>query len=216
MRTTRFGGFAAVIIVISLSLAAGCSSSGRIGESEKAVEGFGNTKEAVTKAQAQVDKATTALDQLAAGGDLQKAFANYNNAVEDLEKTGAGAKKRADAMRKNVNAYVERWQKEMETMNDPTLRASLEQRRQAVSANFGRVQEAAQGVREAYQPFLAQLKELQRALAVDLSPAAIPGMRPSMDKAKTQASTLKQKISALSSELDRISAGLSPSGTAAK
>jgi chromosome segregation ATPase len=215
MRTIRLSGLA-MTAVTALLLAGGCSSSGRIGESEKAAEGFNKTKAAAAKAQAQVDRTLAAIDQLQAGGDLQKAFKNYDDAVNDLEKAGADAKKRADAMRKNVDAYIAKWQKEMESMNDPTIKANLAQRRKAVSDNFARVQDAAQRLRDSYQPFLTQLKEIQRALAVDLSPAAIPGLKPSMDKAKSQGQTLKQNISTFSSELDRIAAGMSPSGAAAK
>ena len=216
MCTTRSSEFA-IAVIAALSFAVGCSSSGRIGESEKAVEGFQSTKAALVKAQAQVDTTLAAMNQLSAtaGGDLQKTFKNYTAAVEDLEDTAAGAKKRAEAMRKNVDAYVAKWQKEMQTMQDPTIKASLEKRRQAVTANFAKVRESAQAVREAYQPFIAQSKEIQRALSVDLSPAALPGLKPSMDKANAQGKTLKEKIAALQGELDRIAAGISPTGPSA-
>ena len=111
-----------------------------------------------------------------------------------------------------IDAYIAKWQKEMETVQDPSIKASLQQRRDAMSANFQKVRNSAQGVREAYQPFLAQLKEIQKALSVDLSPAALPGLKPSMEKANAQGQTLKQKIAEVKSELGDIAAGMSPSG----
>src|SRR2546421_11856775 len=103
MRIHDLSGFAMTLAMgMAVAFVAGCSSSGRIGESEKAVEGFQSTKEGLTRAQVRVDKALAALNQLSGGGDLQKSFSNYSDAVSDLEGTAADAKKRAEAMRKNV------------------------------------------------------------------------------------------------------------------
>ena len=213
MRITNSVGQLATTLLI-LSLTAGCSSSGRMEEGEKAVEGFAKLKAGLAKAQTQVDEVIKSMDQLQAGGDLQKSYSTFNSEVSDLQKTAAAAKKRADAMRKNVDAYVQKWQKEMETLSDPTIKASLGQRREAVRANFTRVSDSAHAVRGAYDPFVAHLQEIQKALSIDLTPANVAGIKPSIDKARADGQTLKQRIAALQAELDRIQAGLSPTGAA--
>ena len=95
MRRTHIGRFFLVFgLLLTIALLGGCSSSsGRIGESEKAVDGFKSTKQAVVKAQAQVDKSLAALNQLSSGKDLEKSFATYNDAVKGLENIAADAKK---------------------------------------------------------------------------------------------------------------------------
>ena len=207
----------AVAALVALALlAVGCSSSGRAKESEKAVEGFQATRGSIAKAQAEVDRANASLDQLTAGGDLQKSYIAFNGSVADLEKSAADARKRAESMRARVKEYTDKWQQEMETMEDPTIRANLAQRREAVRANFQKVQGAAKGARDAYEPYMAQLKEIQRALSIDLTPQNVTGIKPAIDKTKGQGATLKQKLVALQSELDTIAGGMSPTGAAPK
>ena len=202
-------------LLLVASLAIGCSSSkssGRAKESEKAVEGFQNTRTSVIRAKAYVDRTNAALDQIASGsGDLQQSFKNYNTCVSDLEKSAAEAKKRAQTMRENLRAYTTKWQSEIDSMEDPTVRAGLQQRRDTVRANFDKVRTKAQAARDAYLPYIAQLKEIQRALSVDLTPQNVNALKPAMAKAKAQGETLKQALVEMQAELDSMTSGMSPS-----
>ena len=194
------------------ALAGGCSSGGRAPESKKAVEGFDKTREAITKAQGQVNSTNAALEELSAGGDLQKSFKRYTSSVADLEQSARDARQRATSMRERVKEYTDEWQKEIDTMQDPTIRAGLTERREAVRNNFENVRNSAQAARDAYEPYMAQLKEIQRALAIDLTPHNVSAMRPAIDKALQQGQSLKQKLAAMQMELDKIMRGTSPSG----
>jgi len=214
---SRLGWVAVVVVGIGLiASSTGCSSSGRVKESEKAVEGFQNMQKGITKAQQQVDATLASLSQLQAGGDLQKSYKSFSSQKKDLQKTAEEAKKRSASMRENMEEYVQKWEKEMGDMNDPSVRATLESRRQAVRTNFQKVRDAGTAARDAYQPFMAQLDEIERALAVDLNPATVTGMKPAFDKAQANGATLKQKLTDIQTQLNNISAGLSPTGTAPK
>jgi hypothetical protein len=201
-------------ILLAVTLGAGCSSSGRIDEGDKAIEGFQATRQRLQKAQEQVDATLASMNRLAAGGDMRKTYDAYCDNVDDLEQAGESAAKRAQKMRDNMQEYVAKWQSEMEQMDDPTIKAGLQQRRAAVSANFDRVRSTAQEARAAYDPFMARLQEIRKALSIDLSPNALPGLKPAMQKANAQGQTLKQKLVAMQGELDRILSGTSASGTA--
>src|SRR4026207_614612 len=100
MHATRLIGRSLVIAMsfgLILSIA-GCSSSGRTKESEKAVESFQNTQKGLTKAQGEVDATLKSLDQLQTGGDLQKTYKSFISQKKDLQKSAEEAKKRAVAM----------------------------------------------------------------------------------------------------------------------
>ena len=203
------------VVLFATILLSGCSSGGgRIDEGQKAIEGFQSTRTGVQKAQQQVDQTLVSIDKLAAGGEMQKSYKAYTKEVDDLQGAAKNAAKRAQKMRENYKEYVTKWQKEVEKMGDPTIKASLTQRREAVSANFDRVRSSAEAAKQAYEPFMKTLQEIRNALAIDLSPQALPGLKPAMDKAKGQGQTLKQKLAAMQSDLDRIVSGMS-SGTAA-
>ena len=117
-------------VVLAVALA-GCTS-GRIAESEKAVEGFEKLRTTLAESQVEVNNVLAALNQLGTGADLQKSFTNYISAVDKLKASGDASKERGESMRKNFDAYVARWQQEMDKVSDPAIKSSLEQRRDAV------------------------------------------------------------------------------------
>ena len=209
----RVGRFSAVLL-LAAGLVAGCSSSGRVKEGSKAIEGFEKTRTELQKGQKEVDQSLAALNALSAGGELRKSYGKFCDEVDDLQEAQQHAAKRAESMRDNMQAYVSKWQAEVSEMNDPTIKASLDQRRAAVSAKFDRVRAGAQPTRQAYDAYMAQLQEIRKALAVDLSPAALPGLKPAMDKARAQGQTLKQNLASMQRELDDMLKGISASGSA--
>jgi hypothetical protein len=128
--------------------------------------------------------------------------------VKGVEDAGSLARTRAQTMRENGQAYINKWQNEMDTIQDPTIKANLAQRRDAVRANFESIRNAASSARDAYDPFLSDLKQIQKALEIDQSPAALPGLKPAFGKAHDDGATLKQRISALQAELNKIQTGM--------
>ena len=150
------------------------------------------------------------MDQVAAGDDLQKSFSAYTAAVKDLEKAGQRARDRGQSMKARMNEYVARWQNEIDSTQDPAIQSALTSRREAVRQNFQKVVAAAQEVRAAYDPFLSQNQEIQRALAIDLTPQQVSALKPAMEKARGQGTTLKAKLTVMQDELNRMAGEMSP------
>jgi Protein of unknown function (DUF2959) len=214
MRATRLLPFIPALLAIVST--AGCSSSGRMAEGERAVEGAVQMKDALADERKEVDEVLASLDRIERGQDLSAVYKKFNSDVNDLAKSADRASKSAQAMRERQAAYLGKWQKEMETLQDPSLRSTLEQRREAVRASYERVRAAGQAVREAYDPFMANLQEIRKSLSIDLTPQTVDGARPAIGAAKADGPTLKQKIAALQAELDAIQSGPSPGGAGSK
>ena len=183
-------------------------------EGGKAVESFASTKASIGKAQAQVDDVLKSLNELSSGRDLRAAFQSYTTSVGDMRMMAKRAADRAKTMRERQDAMITKWQEEMSTLSDPNLKSTLEQRREAVRANYEQVRSAGQDVRDAYDPFIAKLGEIEKALSINLTPATVNGIRPTLDQAQSDGRALKQKLSNLQEQLDRIQAGLTPTGAA--
>ena len=102
------------------------------------------------------------------------------------------------------------WQKEMENVQDPQMKSTLEARREAVKTNYKLVRMYADDARKAYEPFLKGNQQLVQALSIDLSPPGVSSLAPSMDKVLADGQMLKQKIEALQRALSNIGHGVSP------
>jgi len=204
--------FMALVVMSAVATAGACKSGEKSDEGSKegsmAVEGFNATRASITNAQTRVDNVSKALDQIASGADLPKSYAHFNTTVADIEKAASDAKKRGEAMRARMQEYVSRWQNEIDKMEDPTIRAGLTERREAVRQNFDKVRSAGQEARAAYDPYLKQLHEIQRALKIDLTPQQVTALKPVFAESRKNGETLKQKLSAMQAELDNISGGM--------
>jgi DNA repair exonuclease SbcCD ATPase subunit len=204
------------VIAMSLCAAAvlssGCGSSGRVDESEKAVDSMQDVQDQLAKAKEKVTRVNAALDGLTAGPDLQKAFSEYTDALDDLQSAIADAKSQGQDMRDRRQAYLNRWQEEAANVQNPDVKASLDQRRQKVADEFDKIHGLGEDVRTAYTPYMQDCQDIKKALAVDLTPAGAQGLAPVITKAKAEGVTVIQKLDALSAEMDTVIGKMSPAG----
>jgi chromosome segregation ATPase len=198
--------------VLALVVLTGCAAN-KQSHGEKTFESFESTRMHVADAQKNVDNVLAAMGQFQYTGNLNNAFQNYKAAVAQLEKTADDAQRRAQAMRENQAKFVENWQKDVDKIQDPNLKATMEQRREAVRQNFAQVKSAAAEAREAYEPFIRSNKDIVQSLSTNLSPAMIPPLKPKMDQTTADGQVLKAKLAALQKQLDNIAHGQSASGS---
>jgi len=189
-------------VLLAALLITGCAST-HVGEGGKAAEGMAQVRAGLTKAQTDIDRVLTAMDNIGRG-DLKASFNTYSIELSDLETMALDARKRARAMRDNSQQYMVTWEREVQEISDPNMKASSEQRREAVRAHYDDVAKAAQGVRDAYAPFVKTLQDIKKTLSLDLSPAALPAIEPAKANAHQEGETLNQRINALIAELDKI------------
>ena len=216
------GSIRSVVVVCGVVvgvLLTGCASKNEgqgtaTTESKKAVSGLKETRQELVKAKTEVNDAVAALDKLSAGTNLPQSYKEYSTAVSDVQAAGDRARTRAQAMRENGREYVAKWEKEMDQISSPELRAGAADRRQKVKAHYDEVVNVGRSVREAYQPFLKDLQDIQRALANDLTPGGVSAAQAAITKAKAEGATLNERIDALIAKLDEISGGMSSTAAA--
>ena len=204
-------GWMVSVVVLAAGLMVGCSSSGLPG-GEKGFETFEKTKMGVMNAQSQVDATIQAIEQFQYTGDLNQQFQNYKDAVAALDKQNDTAKWRAEKLQENYNAYLTNWQREMEKVNDPALKSSMESRKAAVQSNLDQVKASAQVARDAFHSFLKDNQDIRAALSVNLSRGTVDALQPQMKQAIADGQTLKQKLGAIQDELANIESGVPASG----
>jgi len=178
------------------------------------VQSYARTRETVADVHHQVDLTLMALNALrnAPAGNMKDAFSQYKDAVGALETERGSAQWRETTMKEESEDHIRAWQREMESIDDPMIKSSLESRREAVRTNFALFQMYVDDAKKAFDPFLRGNKGLVQALSIDLSPAAMSSLSPSMDRVMTDGQALKQRIMAVQRALDNIANGVSPIG----
>ena len=211
-RSFQMGPVGVALSIVS-TLVAGCGSDngGRTAESKKAVESLHGTRQELTRSKTEVQQTNASLDRLAAGGNLNQTYQQYAKQVSELKAAGERARVRGQDMRDRNRQYIAAWEKEMDQIASPELRAGAAERRSKVKQNFDQISATARAGADAYRPYLRILQEIQIALANDLTPAGVDAARPAIEKAKAQGETLQQHIDSLIGELDEVGASLSSS-----
>jgi chromosome segregation ATPase len=189
----------------------GCSSMSR---GEKAYYGFANTQSLLSSAQQQVDATLSALHGMGMTDptNLNNAYSQYKEEVKRLEQQGKDARKLASSMKENHDQTLMDWQKEMDTMQDPTVKASAESRKEAIKNNYEQLRMYAEDARKAYDPFLQTNKDIVKALGVNLSPATLTSLQSSIADADAKGKTLKEKLAAFQHAMDNVAKGQPPIG----
>jgi chromosome segregation ATPase len=212
----------AVRIIVSfcccLALVAGCSSNGKPSKaSAQTVQGLGDTRKALVRAKEQVNETTSAMNALASGGgDMKSNYARFSQAVAETQRQREMARKRGADMREQADAYIASWQREMADVDNPELRAGVEARRERVRQNFDSIRAAAQSTRDAYEPYMKDLQDIQKVLGMDLTPQGLQTVRPVIDKANADARVVNERLDALIAQLDNVSSGMTPTGKAVR
>ena len=188
----------------------GCASTG-----EKMANSFQRTRTNVAESRGQVSDTLSALRiiRTARGDTVKDAYMHYKKSVGDLEKAGGEAKSRALALKEQSDTHMKAWQEEQKQIKDPAIKASLESRRSAVRSNFVLVQMYSDDVRKAYEPFISGNKDIVQALSIDLSPAGVSALAPSIDRVTGDGQALDQRLWMLERALNNIANGVSPLGT---
>ncbi len=192
-------------LALSMGAMVGCAKDNARVRAETAITSLKDTRMELTDASKQVDMTLAAIDGLQApNADLTKQYGNYKTQVAKLEDQGLSASNRAAAMRGRAAEYQEKWRDELAMVKDPTLKAAAEERAAKVRDRFANIQARSQESREAYQPFLQQLKEIQIYLGNDLTAGGVKGAAPAFTKAKASGEETKKRIAALQAELDAL------------
>ncbi|HEY7117032.1 MAG TPA: DUF2959 family protein [Tepidisphaeraceae bacterium] len=201
-------GFPA-LVCLALIATTGCSSNPKGPErSAAAVESLRDTKDQLSKADAQVGETITSLNTLMGqnSGDLRPTFNKFSDEIRQTREMAEAASNRAAAMRERTNEYVTQWQAEQKAITDPELQRMSQERASRATAQFDRVRSVAQETRAAYQPWMQSLTDVQTFLANDLTSAGVTAAKPKAMRAVDQGNALRAKIGQLEAEIDRVAA----------
>ncbi len=204
---------ASLLGIILLSAGCATNKTGQAKEVTRTLTSMQSTRQELGKAQAQVDSVLAAMNQLgsASAAGLPKTYKAFTNQVSRTVSQAETVQRRADRMRERWQDYITSWERESEQFSTPELRAKAAERLQAVRQNYDRLREAARALDKAYQPFLAQLKDIQASLALDLTPAGVQAAQPAFENARKDAADVKQQIANFIAAIDQVLAVSPPS-----
>lgn len=202
-----------LIAALLLTIPLGCSSTGRASESVAASNTLQNSHDQVTKSIDLISKTIEQLDALSTTDTLADTFKQYTSTIKSITDASDKIKKRWNELELQSQQYVARWEQELATVQNPQVRAGMEERKKRVKDDYDKIIASAREAYDAYQPFINDLQEIQRALAFDLTPSGVASLQPAIIEAKNTGQNLNQKLQTLQQDLSNIMAGTVPSSS---
>ncbi len=205
-------GLLALVGLISIALSPGSPCLAQASKrGEKAADSLKALAKTVQEGQVQVGEVTRALDQLCnkQNQDLRKPFKAYQKAVKKLSSLAADARKRRDGLAQDRQAYLKAWDQDLASIQQEDIRNRGQERKQKVQQELGKLAALGTQVGDTYQQFDAQLRDIQKAVGADLTPAGVQAVAPTANAARASAVSLRENLTKLSAELRSLGVAMS-------
>lgn len=193
-----------------LLLHAGCASSGyeKAGKTSTTLQ---ETARGIDHSLMPLDKAVATLSDLVNNPhpDVTPQFKKYSEAVSKLESLADDVRTRATAMREQGAAYFKVWDQELAKIQNEDIHSRSMERKNAVAARFDKVRFSYTQASTEFAPFMADLKDIRRALATDLTSGGIASVKDLASKAHSKVPPLRASLIDLSTDFKSLGVSLS-------
>jgi len=203
-------GIVVCSILLTLASATPCLAQASK-KAEKAADSLKDLAKEVQEGEAQLGVVTASLDQLVnkENADLRKPYKAFQKAVEKLTDIAGDAKKRREGLNKNKDAYFKAWDEEIATIQNEDIRSRSAERRQKVQQQLESLSTITSSTADNYRALEQNLKDIQTALSVDLTPGGIKTIAPVANKANQSAAAVRENLTKLHGELETLGFALS-------
>ncbi len=197
---------AAQLITATTASAAGYKMADKVGAS------IAEFRDEIVTVKKEVDNTMAALDKIVttAATDPRKAFKDFDKAIPQIDDAAKKAKKRGEDIKARGQAYFKAWEKELADMNNAEIRKLAEERKAKLEETFGKIRTSMEPVRDQFNTWLADLKDLQKYLSNDLTISGIDAAKELIGKTKTEGQAVQKSMDKVIAELNTIVATLTP------
>jgi chromosome segregation ATPase len=173
---------------------------------EKLAAAMRDTREEMVQTR---DQLSTTVDSISAlvsqkKGDLRPAYEKFEAQVAKTQAAAAATRARAQKMQTEANTHFSAWRMELDSINNPKLKAKGMKRQETVEKSYNRVTKQIQEAAEKFDPYLSDLADMKKMLANDLSPSGVKALRGTVGDAKFHLTFVRRPINDAIVELDKM------------
>jgi hypothetical protein len=182
-------------IAAVVTLFAGCATHG-YNQADSLNRYLQSTSSRTGKMVAQIDAATAALSSLVEkpGADLKLQFKNFSSALNGLESAAHDVASRSTKAQQLGASYFQLWDEQLARIQNEEIRSASADRKAAVMKQFEKARDRYDEARAAFNPLLADLRDIRTALSTDLNPAGVEVIRKSMSKVSEGTAAVRKSL----------------------
>ncbi|MEA3292099.1 MAG: DUF2959 family protein, partial [Pseudomonadota bacterium] len=142
-------------------------------KADRAASGIAATRTQLDIASRQIGNTIGSMMALmnADPANAEELFKKFSKDIDAIEKQAAKVRNTADKMHAKGNEYFVDWEQESALFQNPDLKEQAVQRREELQSYYGQIDAYLQATKEAYRPFIGDLRDVERYFSNDLTPA---------------------------------------------
>jgi hypothetical protein len=201
-----------LLTLTAVAAFSGCGTTSGYKQADKTGEGIAEFREAIVNGKKAIDDTMKALDQvsMSATTDPRKPFEQYSKDVANLESAADKARKSSQEVKEQGKAYFAQWEKQLAEVKNPDIRALAVERKAKLQAAFDTIRQLAEPLKAQFDPWLSDLKDLQKYLANDLTIAGVDAAKGLFVKTEAEGREVQKSMDALVAELNTVAATITP------
>jgi hypothetical protein len=161
-------------------------------------------RDTVKSTRLALNRTTDSLNRIPGSPAAQQAYDAFAVALKDFNKLADETLQKSEDVRSRGRELFAEWSAETESIQDPEIRTIAEERRRTLNEDYNTMQTPLITARNDLNLVRSNLTDIQKALALDLTPAGIDAVKEAIDRINRNAATSVQSLDALSSQLDAI------------
>jgi len=197
--------FPVIAIALAALIAAALPSMAQSKSQQQMSKALDSIIKTATDVKGDVGKALESLQGIAANQDsksIEKEFKAFSKQVDAMSKAREEAKKNQSTYQAKRAEYIKTWSQEMESVSNPDIRQTMEQRQAEVTKMLEGLKPSFETAVQSFDPFLSDLKDTQKMLSMDLSSAGVQAASPAITKSLEDGKTVVANLDALLTALN--------------
>jgi hypothetical protein len=193
---------------VAAALLVGCSSA-NYEKGSATGAGLQASADKINQGSGKIDGALKALNDIVNNpGDLPNQFKAYSASVSDLESSVGDVQTKVAAMRAKGNEYFKAWDAQTAQIKNEDIKNRSTERKAELQKKFTEIKMSYTEASEGFKPFVSDLKDIQTALATDLTPAGVNSIKGAADKANKDSVPLKASLDKLAGQFKDLGASM--------
>lgn len=164
-----------------------------------------DAQDELMEAKSLIEDTMTILDGIVQqeNNDLRKQYKQFVKKMTASEKQCEKVTESAENMQTQGDAFFLAWEQELISIENPDIRKPSKERRTVSLKSYEKMTVAMQNAIDSFKSFLNDMKDIQKYLDIDLTPAGISLISTQTGKSKEKATIAQETIDVAITEIDR-------------
>jgi chromosome segregation ATPase len=204
--------------LVALTIGIGGCASPNYNKGSATASGLKESSDKIQAASVQLNATLDSLNDLVTNSqpDLRPQYKKFSGNVDELGKLAQHVDESVKSMRERSKEFFAKWNEELATIKNEDIRNRSASRQKEVSEALNNVKQSYADTETAFRPLMSDLRDIQKYLGTDLTPAGVAGMKDVAAKVNTEGAKLKEALGKLSSEFKSLGVAMSAVAPATK